>query len=105
MTTKSRKQQIEEMLATDPKDPFLRYALAMEHVSAKDDEAAAGCFRELLAAAPDYVPAYLMAGQVLIRLGRANEARDVLVRGMAAALQKGDRHAHDEMQGFLAGME
>ena len=55
---KSRKEQIEEMLADDPNDTFLRYGLAMEHVSAGDDAAALHCLQELLQVAPDYVPAY-----------------------------------------------
>ena len=34
---KSRLEQIQAMLADDPNDPFLRYGLAMEHVSSGDD--------------------------------------------------------------------
>ena len=70
MTTKSRKQQLEEMLAEDPNDPFLRYGLAMEYVSAGDDAAAAKCLQELIAVTPDYVPAYLQLGQAFLRQGR-----------------------------------
>jgi hypothetical protein len=32
MATKSRREQLEEMLADDPDDAFVRYGLAMEHV-------------------------------------------------------------------------
>lgn len=104
MTAKTRKQQIQEMLADEPDDPFLRYGLAMEHVSEGDDAGAAQCFHELFAVAPDYVAAYLQAGQALIRLGRADEARDVLRQGIAVAGRQGDQHAAEEMQGFLAGI-
>ena len=48
MAGKSRKEQLEEMLAEDPGDPFLHYGLAMEHASAGDDRAAVGA----LSAAP-----------------------------------------------------
>ena len=102
MTAKTRKQQIEEMLAEDPGDPFLRYGLAMEYVGQGDDEGAVRCFRELFAAAPDYVPAYLQAGQALVRLGRADEAREVLVRGADVAGKQGEQHAREEMQGLLS---
>jgi predicted Zn-dependent protease len=101
MAGKSRRERLEEMLAEDPHDPFLRYGLAMEHVSAGDDAAAAQCFTELLAASPDYVPAYLQAGQALVRLGRDDEAQAVLQKGVAVAQMKGDAHAAGEMQGFL----
>jgi Flp pilus assembly protein TadD len=104
MTGKSRKQQIEEMLVEDPNDPFLRYGLAMEHVSAGQDEDAVHCFQELLKVAPDYVPAYMQAGRTLARLDRENEARAIFQTGIAVARQKGDQHAADEMQGFLEGL-
>jgi predicted Zn-dependent protease len=104
MSAKTRRQQLEELLADDPNDPFLRYGLAMEHVSAGDDAGAVGCFQDLLAASPDYVPAYLQAGQALIRLGRTTEAREVLGRGILAARTQGELHAAEEMQGFLASL-
>ena len=104
MTGKSRKQQIEEMLAEDPNDPFLRYGLAMEHVSAGEDEQAVRCFEELFRAAPDYVPGYMQAGRALARLDRVDEARAIFQAGIVAARQKGDVHAAEEMAGFLEGM-
>jgi tetratricopeptide (TPR) repeat protein len=104
MTGKTRKQQIQEMLADDPRDPFLHYGLAMEYVGEGAAEEAVRCFRQLFAVAPDYVPAYLQAGLALLRLGRPEEAREVWARGVAVAREQGDRHAQEEMQGFLAGL-
>ncbi|MGH7170062.1 MAG: hypothetical protein ACRELF_05230 [Gemmataceae bacterium] len=104
MTGKSRKQQIEEMLAEEPNDPFLRYGLAMEYVSAGQDEEAVRCFEELLKTTPDYVPGYMQAGRTLARLDRVAEARAIFQAGIAAARQKGDLHAAEEMAGFLDGL-
>src|SRR5262249_30786229 len=101
MAAKTRKQQIEEMLADAPDDPELRYMLAMEHVSAGDDQGAVRCFQELFARAPDYPPACHQAGRALQRLGRLEEARAVLQRGIPAALKQGDTHAAGEMQELL----
>ncbi len=36
MTAPSRRQRIEAMLADEPRDPFLRYSLAMEMFKAAD---------------------------------------------------------------------
>jgi thioredoxin-like negative regulator of GroEL len=105
MSGKTRKQQIEEMLAEDPNDPFLRYGLAMEHVTSGEDEAAVRCFQDLLAVDPSYVPAFMQVSQALIRLGRVAEARSHLSRGIAVARQQKNEHAAEEMQGFLAGLE
>ena len=105
MSPKTRKQQIEEMLADDPNDPFLRYGLAMEYLNRGDNESAVRCFRGLIEVAPDYVPAYQQLGQVLVRLGRTQEAGEVWSRGIAAAQKVGDQHAAEEMQGFLANLK
>ncbi len=104
MTAKTRKQQLQEMLAEEPNDPFLRYGLAMEFVSEGADAEAVRCFQELWTVAPEYVPGYLQAGQALVRLGRVDEARTVFARGIATARQQGDGHAADEMAGFLANL-
>jgi Tfp pilus assembly protein PilF len=101
MTAKSRRQRLEEMLAQDPNDAFLRYGLAMDYAGGGDDVAAAKEFAELMRTAPDYVPGYLQAGQVLARLGRDDEARAVYRAGVVAAQRAGDAHAAGELQGFL----
>ena len=60
MPDTERMQQIRALLAEDPADPFLRYGLALEYAGQGDDQTAATHFRDLIAASPDYVPAYLM---------------------------------------------
>jgi Tfp pilus assembly protein PilF len=104
MSGNTRKEQLEAMLAQFPENAQVRYFLAMEHVSARDDEGAVRVFRELFAADPSYVPAYLQAGQVLARLGRSDEAKEVFRQGIAAARQGGDAHALGELEGFLASL-
>jgi Tfp pilus assembly protein PilF len=101
----TRKQQLQEMLAAEPNDPFLRYGLAMEFVSEGNDEEAVRCFYELLEIAPDYVPAYLQMAQTLMRLGRSEEASATFGRGIVTARKQGDHHAADEMEGFLAHLQ
>jgi thioredoxin-like negative regulator of GroEL len=105
MPAKSRRQQIEEMLEEEPDDPELRYALAMEHVSAGEDSAAVDCFRHLTAEKPEYVPAYFQMAQTLIRLGKPEVARPVIEQGISVARAKGNYHTADELQGLLVGLE
>src|SRR5262245_35624867 len=105
MSGPSRRERLEAMLRDNPNDPFLRYGLAMEHVSLGDDEGAMHYFRELLAGTPTYVPAYLQVGQALNRLGRIPEAAEVLRKGIAVARQQNDLHAAGEMEGLLNMVE
>jgi tetratricopeptide (TPR) repeat protein len=105
MTAKTRREKLEEMLAAEPDDAELRYMLAMEYASGGDDEGAVRCFRELLARAPDYPPAYHQAGRALHRLGRIEEARAMLQRGIPVALKSGNSHAAGEMQDLLDNLD
>jgi hypothetical protein len=104
MSEKSRKDQLLEMLQEDATDPFLNYGLAMEYVAAKEDDAAVKQFERLFVLAPDYVPAYLQAGQALMRLQRTVEARAVFEAGIATAVRTNDAHAAEEMRGFLMNL-
>jgi tetratricopeptide (TPR) repeat protein len=104
MATKTRRQQLQEMLAEEPNDPFLRYGLAMEFVSEGNDPEAVRYLNELLTLAPEYVPGYLQAGQALRRLDRLEEARAVFSRGITKARELNDHHAADEMAAFLADL-
>lgn len=99
-----RMDQIESMLADDPKDSFLRYGLAMEHASIGQHEEAVRHLLALVADTP-YVPAFLQAGQFLNLLNRVEEGCEILRRGIAAAKQQGDSHAEGEMSGLLSSME
>lgn len=105
MTARTRRQQIEEMLAEEPNDPELRYMLGMEYVSAGDDEAAARVFEDLIAVVPKYPPGYHQLGRTLVRLNRIDAARGVLQRGIPVAAQLGDAHTAGEMQGLLESLE
>ena len=93
-----RLDTLKEMLARNPADCFARYGLAMERRNSGDLEGAMGEFRTLMAADPDYVPAYYHGGQTLERLGRIDEARQLYREGLDAAGRKGDGHAAGEIQ-------
>lgn len=104
MAKSPRMEQIEELLADDPSDPFLRYGLAMEYASVGDEQTAAAKLLDLTRDTT-YVPAFLQAGQMLVRLNREPEAMEILRRGMEAAKTQNDMHAHGEMQGLLMSLE
>jgi thioredoxin-like negative regulator of GroEL len=99
---KSRRQMLEEFVARKPDDPFSRYGLAMECMNSGDPRAADEHFRALLQSNAEYVPAYLMYAQLLVREARGEEARQILSSGIAAADKKGDQHARSEMEGLLS---
>lgn len=95
---------LQSHLEKQPDDPFPRYALALEHRSRGDSAQAAELLAELIRRAPGYVPAYLMAGQLLQQLGRRDEARETLTAGQAQARTAGDRHALSEITSALESL-
>ena len=104
MNAPTRRAKIEAMLADDPRDPFLRYSLALELEKEGEHDQSLARLRELSAETPPYVPAFFMAGQQLTRLGRIEEARAMLREGIEAARIQGNDHAAGEMAEFLADL-
>ena len=97
----NRLETLKGMVDQNPGDSFLRYGLAMEYRNGGDLEGAVREFRALMAADPDYAPAYFHGGQTLERLGRMEEARELYEKGIEVTMRKGDQHARSEMQAAL----
>ncbi|HTR47961.1 MAG TPA: tetratricopeptide repeat protein [Verrucomicrobiae bacterium] len=100
-TQKSRREMLEQFVAQKPADAFARYGLALECAKLGDDAAALEHFQKLIEANPEYVAGYFQYGQLLSRVGRAEEARKTLSDGIVVAQRTGDIHARDEMQAAL----
>jgi predicted Zn-dependent protease len=90
--------------ASGNRDPFVWYGLAMEYRSLERTDEALATFEELRRAAPDYVPMYLMCGQMLEKMARPADAKGWLTAGIEAARKKGDAHAASELEGALAAL-
>jgi predicted Zn-dependent protease len=90
------------MLAADPKDSFLRYALAMELRKEGQIDQSLELLRGLTLDSPPYVAAYFMAGQQLAEANRVPEAREYLRVGIEEARRQGDLHAAGEMSELLS---
>lgn len=99
-----RISQLREILAHAPGDKMARYALAMEYLSGGEMESAIGELAGLVSDHPDYVPAYQMLAQTLLRHGDETRAREVLEKGIRTAAASGNAHAQSEMQGMLDEM-
>lgn len=90
-------EQLRGMLAEDPTDQFVRYAIALELKSAGAMEDAASDLTTLLRDAPDHVPSYYQLALILAELGRVEEAVATCERGAEQARAVGDRKALAEI--------
>jgi predicted Zn-dependent protease len=92
---------LNEVLSQNPNDAFARYGLAMEYSKAGEVDRAMEEFGNLLSAHPDYTAGYFMAAQTLAGANRTDEAKKMLVEGIASARRTGNSHAQSEMTAML----
>lgn len=96
----SRREKIQAMLESSPEDQTLRYMLAMECDKEDDHDESLRLFRELMENESPYVPAFLMAGQLLARLDQVADAKAVYAAGIQEARKQDNQHAAGEMAAF-----
>ncbi|MEZ6126596.1 MAG: hypothetical protein R3C49_26025 [Planctomycetaceae bacterium] len=100
----TRLEKLEAMLLADPQDQTLRYMLAMELKKTGDHARCIDCFRQLMAEATPYVPAFLMCGQLQGELGQIDAARQTFRDGIQEAQKQNNDHAAGEMSQFLQSL-
>ncbi len=99
-----RTQMLRSMIDARPSDPFPRYGLAMEYRRLEQFSAAVDEFEQLIKLHPDYVPTYLMAGQVLVALAEPQRAAQVLRAGIEVAARLGESKALGELRDALMAL-
>ena len=103
-TTNKRLAYLEKLTGEGSTDPFAWYGLGLEYRNVERYEEAMQAFKTLRSHHPDYVPVYLMCGQMLEKIARRDEARAWLEAGVVAARAKRDSHALGELEGALAAL-
>ena len=106
MDQKSRRRlMLEQSLAEDPTDVFLRYGLAIQCLREGDTAEGRERLKALIADHPDgQVAAYQQLGQSYVDEGATQEATAVLQAGIAKAQAAGDWHAAAEMEQLRASL-
>ncbi len=100
-----RLQMLEQMTQSGNADSFAWYGLAMEYRRESRLEDAVSTFRTLRERDSDYLPQYLMAGQLLLELDRKADAAEWLRAGIDLARRVGDAKALGELQEALEGSD
>jgi Tfp pilus assembly protein PilF len=103
--TTDRMTKLAAMLEKDASDPFLLFAMGMEHKKLRQTADAVAWFRRTIERDPGYCVAYHQAALAHEDAGDVEAARRTYHEGIAAARQKGDHHAADEMQAALSMIE
>jgi len=97
-----RRLKLEQSLAEDPGDTFLRYGLALQCLRDGDVEEGRARLLALIDDHPDdQVAAHQQLGQSYQDAGETEAAEAILGKGIALADRLGDWHAAGEMRQLL----
>ncbi len=97
----SRLEALKQMLAEDPSDPFLNYALALEYERSGEIQKAIGQAEKIMKQDPSYLPVYYMVATWQYKAGDLAAAKSHLLNGKALALKQNDHKTANEIQSFL----
>jgi tetratricopeptide (TPR) repeat protein len=95
---------LEKVTSEGSKDAFAWYGLALEYNSLGRVDESLITFEKLRALDANYVPQYLMCGQMLVKAGRTAEGKAWLEAGRDKAKALGNTHALGEIQDALAAL-
>lgn len=97
-----RLEMLKKMTSSGAADAFAFYALALEYRKEGLIDDALATFSTLKGRDANYLPMYLMAGQMLVEAERNAEARTWLEAGLELARAKGDGKTAGELESELA---
>jgi predicted Zn-dependent protease len=92
-----RMQQLQAMLAEEPGDTFLRYAIALEHKRMGNMEQAIADLSSILTDEPKHVPSYYQLASLQAELGLVAEAVHTCEAGALQCIVTNDLKARMEL--------
>ncbi len=101
----SRISTLANQIKENPKDSFLKFALALELLKTGNTNKALALFRNIRETEPDYVGVYYHLGKLYEELGENNFAIESYNQGIEVAEKLSDTHAKSELQSALINLE
>ena len=95
-----RIEMLKKLVLEDPADPFYPYALALEYIHTKREEALSILIGVINKHA-EYLPSYYQAGLLSIELGKLEEGQKILEKGINLAQKQNDRKALNELRSLF----
>ncbi len=102
--TLERVEQFRKIVQLDPKDPVSYYGLGSACIEDSLWEEAVDSFRKALALKPDYTAVFPLLADSLQKLGRMDEVKEVLRKGLEVAEVTRDMIPKQRMEAKLRGI-
>ena len=93
------------MVRDKPDDPFLIFAIALEHKSSGNEGESMAYFERLVNDFPDYIPTYYQYGKLMEETGQIQKATNLYKVGVIKAKQAGDNKTARELQQAIDMMD
>lgn len=93
-----RLEKLKSFLQENPRDNFIRHAMALEYIKAGDDTQARTLFENILQEDPAYTGSYYHLAKLLERNNDPDAAVKVYEKGMEMARQAGDDLSYRELK-------
>lgn len=100
-----RIDQVREMLAEDPNDPFLLYALGLELVKKKNYQESMQAFQTVIKLDENYIAAYYQLALIFIEIDIVDVAKTYIKKGIDQAILRKDLKSKAELEELLEGIE
>jgi Tfp pilus assembly protein PilF len=94
-----RVEKLKSFLEENPKDNFLRHAMALELIKVGNDQDARTLFENILSDDPGYTGSYYHLAKLLERNEETELALKVYEKGMEEAKKAGDDLSYRELRG------
>ena len=100
-------ERFSNMAAADPLNDMAHFSLASAYFEAEKFEEAAMSFRACIKLNPEMTRAMELGGSALLKLGKRDEARELLTQGYEQAASKGEMRVKDGIEASMksAGFE
>ncbi len=105
MNTNSRKDQLFEMLKSEPDDSFLLFALAKELEKEEQWDESKKLYEQLFANDKSYLALYYHYGKLLEKLNEKEEALNIYEQGINKCLEANDLHTKSELQSAMTNLQ
>lgn len=97
-SSKTRLENLQKYLLDDPKDSFLRYALAIELINVNEVHQALEIFRDLISEDPEYLATYYQYGKTTEESGAILEAIEIYKLGLIIAEKQNNTRTVKELK-------
>lgn len=101
----NRLEQLREFEKSEPDDPFIGYAIALEHFKLGETDKSIELLKEINIKNPDYLPVYYQLGKIYEAESQPTDALECYEKGIEVAKTQKNQKTLNELRGAMEELE